>query len=106
MNFVHAKFLPQVAVSEGETTNEATGAGGTQARTVLHMVGRTRALPHVDFYRQRLDELSWTPWERIDLGIDADQLEPIPVDGRKLMAMHGKRGQGARRPRGEPRNDE
>jgi hypothetical protein len=32
--------------------------------------------------------------------------EPIPVGGRKLMVMPGKCWQGARRPHGEPCNDE
>ena len=32
--------------------------------------------------------------------------ERIPVDGGKLMAMHGEGEQGARRPHGEPCNDE
>ncbi|MGK4001455.1 neuraminidase-like domain-containing protein [Sorangium sp. So ce1036] len=41
---------------------------------VLHVVGRTAAQPYKYFYRTRVDGLSWTPWEPIDLDIEAENL--------------------------------
>ncbi|HTN87935.1 MAG TPA: neuraminidase-like domain-containing protein [Sorangium sp.] len=41
---------------------------------VLHVVGRTAAKPYKYFYRTRVDGLSWTPWEPIDLDIDGDSV--------------------------------
>src|SRR5690349_14069450 len=38
--------------------------------------------------------------------LQEDFVEPVPAGRRKWMAMHGKRGQGARRPHGQPWNDE
>jgi hypothetical protein len=45
--------------------------------------------------------------EAAELPDDVD-LEPVPVGRGKIkrMAMHGKRGQGERRPHGEPCHDE
>ncbi|XXY16217.1 neuraminidase-like domain-containing protein [Sorangium sp. So ce216] len=41
---------------------------------VLHVVGRTAAQPYKYFYRTRVDGLSWTPWEPIDLDIEGDSV--------------------------------
>ncbi|WP_437314752.1 neuraminidase-like domain-containing protein [Sorangium sp. So ce385] len=41
---------------------------------VLHVVGRTALEPYKFFYRTRVDGLSWTPWEPIDLDIQADNV--------------------------------
>ncbi len=61
---------------------ERLADGGTKQRVVLHMVGRTHAVPHVHFYRQRIDAAQWTPWEKIEQGIDSDHL---------LLAAHNQR---------------
>ena len=44
---------------------------------VLHVIGRTAGTPGVFFYRQQIDNASWTPWERIDLDITEPQVLPI-----------------------------
>ncbi|KYG10690.1 hypothetical protein BE21_10530 [Sorangium cellulosum] len=49
---------------------------------VLHVVGRTAAQPHKYFYRTRVDGLSWTPWEPIDLDIEGDRVLLNVVDRR------------------------
>lgn len=68
-----------------EETIEETGADGeTIERKIIHMVGRTRAEPHVYYYRQRLDTLEWTPWEKLELSIDADHLV-LAVQNRRPM---------------------
>lgn len=65
-----------------ETYDERLADGNTVSRRVIHMVGRTRGRPHVYYYRARHDDLSWTPWEKIDLSIDADHL---------VLAVHNRR---------------
>ncbi|WP_437597402.1 neuraminidase-like domain-containing protein [Sorangium sp. So ce590] len=49
---------------------------------VLHVVGRTAAQPYKYFYRTRVDGLSWTPWEPIDLDIEGDRVLLAVVDRR------------------------
>ena len=41
---------------------------------ILHVVGRTGNAPHLYFYRQWVDQRTWTPWERIDLDIEGDHV--------------------------------
>ncbi len=45
-------------------------------RFITHYIGRTRSFPHTYYYR-RFDNLSWTPWEKIDVEIDAEQVTPV-----------------------------
>ena len=47
----------------------------------LHVVARTRGVPHKYFYRVR-DGLAWSPWEGIDADIDAAQVLPVVVNRR------------------------
>ncbi|WP_437793362.1 neuraminidase-like domain-containing protein [Sorangium sp. So ce693] len=49
---------------------------------VLHVVGRTAGQPYKYFYRTRVDGLSWTPWEPIDLDIEGDRVVLAVVDRR------------------------
>ncbi len=56
---------------------------GDTALDVLHVFGRTRDAPHIYFYRRWLDQTQWTPWERVDLDIQGDQLVPV-VRNRRL----------------------
>ncbi len=65
-----------------EAYDELLADGKTASRRVIHMVGRTRGRPHVYFYRTRQDDLSWSPWEKIDLTIDSDHL---------TLAVHNQR---------------
>jgi hypothetical protein len=65
-----------------EKYQEPGGDGKPIDRRVLHMVGRTAAEPPVYYYRKRHDNLSWTPWKKIDLSIDADHL---------VLAVHNRR---------------
>lgn len=47
---------------------------------VIHVVGRTWALPHVYYYRARVSlggSAYWTPWEKIDADIDFGRVLPI-----------------------------
>lgn len=49
---------------------------------VLHVFGRTRATPHVYYYRRWVDGAHWTPWERVDLDIEGDHLIPVVYNRR------------------------
>ena len=65
-----------------ETFDEPTGDGGMVTRRIIHMVGRTHAVPHVYYYRKRMDDRSWAPWKKIELSIDSDHL---------LLVVHNRR---------------
>ena len=47
-----------------------------EAVDVLHVFGRTYAVPHKYFYR-RLEKNVWTAWEAVDLDIEGDHLVPV-----------------------------
>jgi hypothetical protein len=50
---------------------------------ILHVFGRTRGIPHVYYYRRRVDSAYWTPWEKVDADIEGDHLVPV-VWNRRL----------------------
>ncbi len=52
---------------------------------VLHVFGRTRDVPHRCFYRRWEDEARWTPWETVELDIDADHLIPVVSNARLYL---------------------
>jgi peptidoglycan hydrolase-like protein with peptidoglycan-binding domain len=50
----------------------------------VHVIGRTKALPHVFFYRSYdMNYDTWSAWEKIDVEIQGDQVVPV-VYNRKL----------------------
>lgn len=52
---------------------------------ILHVFGRTHAIPHVYYYRQLVDGKEWTAWERIDLDIEGDHLIPVVWNHRLYL---------------------
>ena len=53
-------------------------------RDIMHVVGRTKAVPHLYYYRRYdLNYSTWSAWEKIDLDITGDHLVPV-VYNRKL----------------------
>ena len=50
---------------------------------MLHVFGRTRSAPHRYFHRQWVDGAYWTPWEKVELDIESDQIVPV-VQNRRL----------------------
>ena len=53
-------------------------------RDILHIIGRTKAVPHLYYYRRYdLNYSTWSAWEKIDLDITGDHLVPV-VYNRKL----------------------
>ena len=49
---------------------------------ILHVVARTKSHPHEYYYRQWIDARDWTPWEKIDEGIDGNHV---------ILAVHDRR---------------
>jgi Tc toxin complex TcA C-terminal TcB-binding domain/Neuraminidase-like domain/Salmonella virulence plasmid 28.1kDa A protein/Putative peptidoglycan binding domain len=51
---------------------------------ILHVFGRTSAIPHIYYYRKLIvDKADWTAWKKIDLDIQGDHLIPV-VWNRRL----------------------
>ena len=53
------------------------------SRDILHVFGRTRATPHVHYYRRWVDQQYWSPWERVEVDIEGDHVIPV-VWNRRL----------------------
>ena len=52
---------------------------------VLHVFGRTRDVSHQYFYRRWEDQARWTPWEPVELDINADHLIPVVSNARLYL---------------------
>jgi hypothetical protein len=63
---------------------EKDSAGNT-AVDVLHTFARTTGIPHIYYYRQRVDSAYWTAWERLDLDIEGDHLIPTIWNRRLIL---------------------
>lgn len=67
-----------------EQESEAPSGAGAMTTDILHVFGRSRGNPHVYYHRQRSGATGpWTPWERVDAGIEGDHLIPV-VWNRRL----------------------
>lgn len=64
----------------GGDTGDAFWPTGT-----VHVVGRSRDQPRKYFYRQRVADLVWSPWEAIDLEINGDHVAVAYFNGRVLL---------------------
>jgi peptidoglycan hydrolase-like protein with peptidoglycan-binding domain len=69
-------------------------SGSQPAIDVLHVIARTTSEPHRHFYRQLVDDGRWTPWEPLDIEIDADHVLPI-VHNRRLYVYWPQMLEGA-----------
>jgi hypothetical protein len=58
---------------------------GQTSVDILHVFGRTHAIPHVYYCRQLVDGKEWTAWERIDLDIEGDHLIPVMWNRRLYL---------------------
>lgn len=52
---------------------------------VVHVIGRTQNSPYLYFYRKYIDASYWTPWEKIDVDIEGNQLFPFVHNGRLIL---------------------
>ncbi|OSC40531.1 neuraminidase-like domain-containing protein [Mycobacterium decipiens] len=59
---------------------EPDGNGGEE---VVHVFGRTLSSPQTYYYRRLIGDRTWTPWEKVDTGIEGDHLLPL-VTNRRL----------------------
>ena len=58
--------------------NEEASAEQT---AVLHVFGRGSDVPRRYYYRRSEDQSNWTPWEPVDLDINANHLIPVVYNG-------------------------
>ena len=56
-----------------------------QTIDVLHVFGRTFAVPHIYYYRRLKNRSVWTAWERVDLDIAGDHLLPVVFNRRLYL---------------------
>jgi hypothetical protein len=52
---------------------------------VLHVFARTWAAPHAYYYRQFVNGVRWTAWERVDLDVQGEHLMPVIWKGRLFL---------------------
>jgi hypothetical protein len=52
---------------------------------VLHVVGRRWSQPRTHFYRQRIGESQWTPWEKLDADIEGEHVMVTVSNGRPTV---------------------
>jgi hypothetical protein len=52
---------------------------------ILHVVARTRSSPYEYYYRQWVNASEWTPWELLDVEIEADHLILAVAERRLYM---------------------
>ncbi|MCY0989022.1 neuraminidase-like domain-containing protein [Nannocystis sp. ILAH1] len=55
----------------------------------MHVFGRTRGDPSKVFYRQRVDDAYWTPWQELPFPVEAPDVLPV-VAYRRLMLIWPK----------------
>jgi hypothetical protein len=67
----------------GSCSQQEFDATGAASVDLLHVVGRTPAEPRAYYHRRRVDGAYWTPWQKIELDIDCDQIVPV-VHNRQL----------------------
>jgi hypothetical protein len=91
-----ASKRPTSAISRGSTRSRVLRSAGTYhevERTSkgevvvdrLHVFGRTHDDPSKVFYRQRIDDAYWTPWEEVPFQIEARGVLPIMVNRRLVL---------------------
>jgi receptor-binding and translocation channel-forming TcA subunit of Tc toxin/neuraminidase-like protein/ABC toxin-like protein len=67
----------------GTCTQQEFDATGAVSVDLFHVVARTPAEPRAYYHRTRVDRAYWTPWQKIELDIDGDQIVPV-VHNRQL----------------------
>lgn len=59
-------------------------SGDDNPEDIFHVIGRTRGTPHKYYYRRRINDAYWTPWEEIPLEIEGDHVCPV-VHNRRIF---------------------
>lgn len=64
----------------------------------LHVVARTFTVPHIYYYRKRKKDMVWTPWEKMDVGIEGDAINMVIAKETPflfwLSFLENQKGQG------------
>lgn len=61
---------------------EVVGAYNENDTDTLHVIARTKGVPHKYFYRRWFEGRRWTPWQEIPLEIDAEAVTPVIYNRR------------------------
>jgi hypothetical protein len=72
-------------VSRLEIVGFYSEAASAEQVAMLHVFGRSLDVPKRYYYRRWEDQSLWTPWEPIELDINADHLIPIVSGGRLYL---------------------
>ncbi len=60
------------------------GDDGTYAVNIVHVIGRTKAIPNIYYYRSYdMNYNTWSAWDKIDVDITGDHVTPV-IYNRKL----------------------
>ncbi len=51
---------------------------------IVHVIGRTKDIPHKYFYRNQKNH-TWSPWEQMDVDIEGDHILPLVWNGRLML---------------------
>jgi hypothetical protein len=64
---------------------EIVGSCHDPGTATLFLVGRTKTEPPLYYYRKYINEVTWTPWEKIEITIKADVVSPVFAFGRLFV---------------------
>lgn len=78
-------YLSYLRDLDGVAQLEISASYYDEEADIFHVVGRTKALPHRYFYRQRVGSYYWTAWESLDLDIQGDHLMAIKYNQRLYL---------------------
>ena len=66
---------------------EMVGVFPDELTGIVHVIGRTRNIPHQYFYRKQENNV-WIAWEKMDVDIEGDHILPV-VWNNRLMVFWG-----------------
>ena len=57
----------------------------TAAEDTFYLVSRTKTEPHLYYYRKKVNDQKWFPWQKINLSINSDFVTPVFAFGRLYL---------------------
>lgn len=64
---------------------EPCGIYVDEEKDLIHVIARTFGTPKIYYYRRLEASSQWTPWERVDIGIESDHLIPLMQNHRLYL---------------------
>jgi hypothetical protein len=58
---------------------------GNGDEEIVHVFGRTLSSPQTYYYRRLIGDRTWTPWEKVDAGVEGDHLLPLVANRRLYL---------------------